>query len=199
MNTNSSSLGSLATIGAILISLIALITSLIHTSDPSVARNIADIQQEISQLSTHSGALAGPDIASPYLNWGGIVRWGAVQAFNQASSTLCSIQAPAATSTLRSFGINFTAGAVYANTYELGYSATTKNSTSTAIIASYTVAANALLTTQATTTLTALTDGVVAPNSWVSFNVSTTTVGSATGPTATGQCSATFDQLQNPL
>src|SRR3990167_1048450 len=47
------------------------------------------------------GAIASPDIQSPYLNIGGVRKWYArSDSFIQASTTLCSIESPRATSTL---------------------------------------------------------------------------------------------------
>lgn len=46
------------------------------------------------------GALSSPSINSPWLRWGGITHWaGHTDALNNASTTLCAIQSPAATST----------------------------------------------------------------------------------------------------
>lgn len=139
-----------------------------------------------------TGSLTGPDIPSPYLNWGGVIRWAAVQQF-QASSTLCAIQGPAATSTLKSAWMRVDTSPTYATQYEIGYSATAKNSTSTAIVASYQLASGANGAVIATTTLTALVDGLVAPNGWINYNLSTSTLSGTS--TATGQCGATFEQL----
>lgn len=52
------------------------------------------------------GALAGPDIASPYLKWGGVATYNASQFMKTATTTLCSMQNPyAATSSLLSFSM----------------------------------------------------------------------------------------------
>ncbi len=54
------------------------------------------VQQTVQNL----GSLAGPDIPFSYLNWGGIRQENRSQSFNQASTTLCSLIGPAASSTL---------------------------------------------------------------------------------------------------
>ena len=46
------------------------------------------------------GALAGPDIPSPYLRWGDLTSWNYNVPMNQGTTTVCSIQSPASTSTL---------------------------------------------------------------------------------------------------
>lgn len=192
---NNLSLGSIA---AVFIALIALATAIFHTSDPAVSASLANLQSQVANLNTHAGALAGPEIPSPYLQWGGVNRWAYQVQINQATSTLCAIQAPNATSTLKSYSVLVNSTAPYTQTFMLGYS-TTKNATTTGIISSYTLGSSVQAALNATTTVTALTginvDGVISPNAWLNFNVSTTTVGSATGPTATGQCEATFEQL----
>lgn len=144
-------------------------------------------------VKAQTGALTGPVIPSPFLVWGGVVSWKAIDAFNTGTSTLCEFQSPAATSTLKGVTVRFDSLPSYATNYELGYSATTQNSTSTAIVASYTPAGTQTQFS-ATTTVTAIAnDGIVAPNSWISFNLSTST---ATGASiATGECTANWDQL----
>lgn len=52
------------------------------------------------------GSLAGPDIASPYLKWGGVATYNTAQFMKTATTTLCSMQNPyAATSSLLSFSM----------------------------------------------------------------------------------------------
>lgn len=46
------------------------------------------------------GALAGPDIPSPYLRWGDVAVFKAAQPMATATTTVCALQSPAATSTL---------------------------------------------------------------------------------------------------
>lgn len=59
------------------------------------------------------GALAGPDIPSPYLRWGDVSTWQysmsmVTNSYNGASgsTTPCAIQSPAATSSLVWFGLD---------------------------------------------------------------------------------------------
>lgn len=139
-----------------------------------------------------SGALAGPIIPFPYIQWGGVTRWAAIDNF-AASSTVCAIQAPAATSTLKSATMLFFSAPAYSTSYEIGES-TTLNSTSTPIVASYTSGAGGTISQIiATTTVTALPDGIVPPNAWINFNLSTSTASGMNQ--ATGECTATFDQI----
>lgn len=138
------------------------------------------------------GALTSPIIASPVLSWGGVPDYRYTQSF-QASSTACAIQNPLnATTTLTFATANITSSPAYAVTYELGESLT-KNATTTAIVASWTVASNGVGQVVATTTNTALVDSTVPPNAWINFNLSTST---ATGINqATGDCEVGFRKL----
>lgn len=137
------------------------------------------------------GAVSSPDISSPYLAWGGVREWRGSAAFN-ASSTLCAIQGPAATSTLQFANMAFTSQPAYTTSYMIGYSAT-KNATTTGLTALTAEAAGELSPIVATTSVTVLKDGIVAPNAWINFNLSTST---ATGLNqAIGRCSAGFREI----
>lgn len=47
------------------------------------------------------GAATSPDIASPYLQWGGVTHWAASATLRTGSTTLCTLVAPYGTSTLK--------------------------------------------------------------------------------------------------
>lgn len=77
------------------------------------------------QVAQKVGALAGPDIASPYLTWGGVAHWAAhTENLTQATTTVCALQSPAATSTLRFGQIRFTVSSTSASTVYLAKAAT---------------------------------------------------------------------------
>lgn len=65
------------------------------------------------------GSLAGPDIPSPYLNWGGVQEYRASSGLNQASTTVCTLQSPAATSTLQFASVQITGATTTALTYSI--------------------------------------------------------------------------------
>lgn len=71
------------------------------------------------------GALAGPDIASPYLRWGGVAEWAGSRTMNgdAASTTICNIQAPTASSTLTFAGVRLNTGTGTAMTVRMYKSA----------------------------------------------------------------------------
>jgi len=78
------------------------------------------------------GALSSPDIQSNWLRVGGVLREYRSKELATATTTICSFQAPAATSTLVFASVNFSTGSSTAITLVLG-SATTQFATSTLI------------------------------------------------------------------
>ena len=144
------------------------------------------------------GAATGPELPYKYLSVGGVRTWYSHStSFPTATSTLCSFQSPAATTTLVAATMNIknTTGT---NTFQVGRAAagaSNVNSTATTtLLASLTVGSVSYGELVATTTLTAsgLTDGVIIPYSWINFKVGTGTPGTIT---FTGSCSAVFREL----
>ncbi len=144
-----------------------------------------------TQNQIQSYGSASPDIPSPYFSYGDLRHWATKTTMYQGTTTLCAMQSPAATTTLRSATANFTFSATYANDYQLA-NATSAFATTTNL-GKITIAANALGTLVATTTVTALTDGIVAPNTWINLKVSTSTASTTFAPI--GTCAATFIEV----
>ena len=67
------------------------------------------------------GALAGPDIPSTYLQWGGVATHNFSQSMTQGASTTCQWLTPAATSTVR-IAARFTLASTSAVLVEMGKS-----------------------------------------------------------------------------
>jgi hypothetical protein len=106
-----------------------------------------------------------------------------------ANVTVCSVRSPAATSTLESATVLFQSVASYAATFQMGWGAS--NTATTTRIAELTVGAGVKFATLiATTSATALTDGVVPPNSFINVNVATGSVSSTFAPV--GTCDVVF-------
>lgn len=151
----------------------------------------------IGKVTTHeptkaiqAGSVSSPDVTSPYLSFGGVRSWAYSPDFRTATSTLCSIQSPAATTTLVSFTANFATAAVsYANDYQAGNAATSQATTTN--LGKITVAANGLGTLVATST--SLTDNIIPPLTFVNLRVSTTTASSSYAPT--GKCNVVFREV----
>jgi len=137
------------------------------------------------------GALTGPDIPYPYFSFGGVRRFaGSTTSLTQATTTVCAIQSPAATSTLVGGGIRLQVSSTTASTVTIA-KATTPYATTT-LINSSSVSANAQATIlAASTSVSALsqTDRTFAPNQYL-------VVGMAGGSgtfSPTGVCHATWE------
>lgn len=156
--------------------------------------------QVVTQPSTSLGALAGPDIPWPYLGVGGQRDWRDGKAFTlNATSTLYSVEVPYATSTIPVGGVaclvKNSSGAT--QNFELGYG-TNSNSTTT-VLARAQVLNGDYAEIVATTTATALTDGVVIPTRttdrrWINFRVASGTPGTL-ATAFSGGCMSVFRQI----
>ena len=107
----------------------------------------------------------------------------------QASSTLCAIQSPNATSTLTMAAVNFSSTPSYSQIYELAEDPTAFSST-TALVAAYGIGASGTASFIATTTGSTL---VVAPSSFITLKLSTTTASATFAPV--GYCSVEFQVI----
>lgn len=86
------------------------------------------------------GSLTGPDISSPYLNWGNVSLFNVGIQAAATSSTFCSIQNPAhATSTILGVGLSVAATGLGAQTFDVGTSTTNLGTSSPAILKAATV------------------------------------------------------------
>lgn len=113
------------------------------------------------------GAATSPDISSPYISFGNHPLWANhVTSLIQASSTVCSLQSPAATSTLISAGIQFTLASSSAVIVDLAKSASPA-ATTTKIGTTYTVGASNQATIVASSTGSVAGDATIfAPNTY---------------------------------
>jgi hypothetical protein len=80
------------------------------------------------------GALTGPDIPSTWLRVGGVTHYFAHMNGNTASTTLCSMKAPVATSTLISATVEITSGSSTAGLITIAKAASTSNNATTTIL-----------------------------------------------------------------
>lgn len=127
------------------------------------------------------GALTGPDIPSKFLRVGGVTFHYHHQNFSSATTTICSAQAPAATSTLQSVFAVFGNSSSTATTIDLGYG-TNSNSTTTTIT-------SAALAPNDNTHFSFASTTVIAPNTWVTIGMQ----GGDTGVfSPTGTCNIIF-------
>lgn len=135
------------------------------------------------------GAVSGPDSSFPCETHNGVMQCFERTKMRTATTTVCSIKSPTASSTLVSAAAHFETASSSALLIEMG-KATTPYATTT-LLARLSNAAGAKASVIATTSATALTDGIVAPNSYI--NVMIAGAGGATSATApVGNCQATF-------
>lgn len=112
---------------------------------------IKPVQQVIKQVVPNVGALSSPDISSPYISWGGVRQYAGSMSLNQATTTLCAIQSPAATSSLAYASFRMTLATTTASVLTFAR-ATTAFATTTIIGNQITIASGAQATVIASTT-----------------------------------------------
>lgn len=141
----------------------------------------------VVERTIQAGSVSSPDIMSPYFSFGGLKHWaGRTDSLTQATTTVCAIQSPAATSTLAWAGVLFKVSSTTASIVTLATS-TSPYATTTLLIANN-IGANA----QGYVNFQGSSANVLAPNTWV-------VVGMAGGTgtfSPTGTCQAEFMALE---
>ena len=137
------------------------------------------------------GALSGPDIISQYLSVGGVRREYRQTSMVAATTTLCAMQAPAATSTLVSTSFQITTGTSTAATIDVGTS-TTAFATTTNLVTAKSIGSGAQGYAYWTSVGGAVNDNIMAPSEYV---VVKTAGAGLSGYTYGGRCQATFEVL----
>lgn len=142
-------------------------------------------------------AVSSPDILSPYFSFGGLRHWaGHRSTMASATTTVCSIQAPAATSTLMLGSANFAIASSSATI--ITFARSTSPSASTTLLASSALGASAQGTMIVMATSTALgldSHLVFPPNTYFNVSVQAGDIGGMTGLAPTGSCAAEWVQL----
>ncbi len=119
------------------------------------------------------GAVSSADIFSPYLCVNGVCEFFNRKAFNQASTTICSIKSPNATSTLRRpAGVTMAVSTTSASILTIARAAT-PFATTTLIGSALGIAANAQANFVASTTATQDASGaaIFPPNTYLNFSL----------------------------
>ncbi len=142
---------------------------------------------QVVEKTIQAGAVASPDIMSPYFSFGGLKHWAVrTDSLSSATTTVCALQSPAATSTLAWAAVLFSVSSTTASTVTLATS--TSAFATTTLLTSTSIAANA----QGYINFQGSSANVLAPNTWV-------VVGMAGGTgtfSPTGTCQAEFMALQ---
>lgn len=146
----------------------------------------------INQVNPVVGSVSSPDIQSPYFSFGGVRQWaGKSDSLIQATTTVCAIQAPAASSTLMLASLHLSVSSTTASTITIAKSAT-PYATTTIFGSQMAVAANATATIIASTTPVAAAGGVTQFNGgeYVVFGMQ----GGIGSFSPSGTCQAVFVQ-----
>jgi hypothetical protein len=148
------------------------------------------------------GALSTPSLG-PWFDVGGVRHWGTSMELRQGNKTVCSVQGPAATSSLihASLVVN---QQDYATTYEIGIAASATATTTRVAIDS--ISANTWDAVSSFASSTPILSGlfpegpvngainiVVGPHQYVNVNVATGTVSATFDPV--GHCNIMFREL----
>ena len=139
------------------------------------------------------GALAGPDIASPYLKWGDVRTWQAQPSLQTATSTLCSIATPSATSTLVTAAIILDS-TPHSFIAQIGTSDNTGSILTTLGIGNIGTSIGLVTLVASSTSANSGAQLVVGGGKILNFNLSTSTAVGATF-VPTGRCTAVFREL----
>lgn len=145
---------------------------------------------QVVERTIQVGAVSSPDIISPYFSFGGVRQWATHQSVAQATSTFCAMQSPAATTTLLRASVNLTFASSSAQNVVLTR-ASTQYATTTLLGQLSTPAGGQGVIVATTTTLT---DGIVAPNSWITAGW-TGALGDGTNSAPVGTCNAIFVEV----
>jgi len=149
----------------------------------------------IERITQLGGGAAGPESTDDYYCNIGVCTHFRRVAMRQATSTLCSFKTPSASSTLAHLSARFGTTASYATAYAFGND-TTAFSTTTILVAPYSAPANAQLSIVASSSIAAMVDGVLPPNTFVNLKLSTSTAGASATFAPVGVCEAMFRTLQ---
>lgn len=132
------------------------------------------------------GSITGPVIPFPYHTWGGVTSYRSHTAMQTATTTLCAIQTPSATSTVTFSGWSITTGTSTAATIDIGIGSTAYATTSTLVSGT---SVNSGATGAAAYAAANGTTAVVGPNKYLIVKTNGAGLG---GYTYTGTCSAEF-------
>lgn len=141
------------------------------------------------------GALSGPDIPSPYLQWGGVHEFRGENDMAGATTTPCYIQSPSGTSTLDYAAFRLSVASTSATRWDFAR-ATSPYATTTAIGSVHLVAAGEQTTAFASTTGANGPSIVFPPNNYLVIGarggISDGDGAVATGFQPRGWCQASF-------
>lgn len=151
------------------------------------------LSEKPESLQNSLGAVASPDIPSPWLKWGGVTKYNGHDAdLTQASTTICAIQAPTATSSLTHAAVQLSVSSTSASSLVIAKS-DTAFATTTQIGTNYAIGAGAQVTVVASSTPAAGNATLFSPNQWLVVSMQ----GGAGGTfSPTGVCQASWTAIK---
>lgn len=162
----------------------------IYQEDKGV--NVTGVIDSEDYGNTKLGAVSGPDLYSPYWNVNGVRQWFVRQPMNRATTTLCSMRAPAnATSTLHFASFQIVLGTSTAATIDIGTS-TAGFATTTNLVAAKSIASGAQGYSYWSPAGGSVDDAKMAPGDYV---VVKTAGAGLSGYTYRGFCQSIFIEL----
>lgn len=147
------------------------------------------VQKVIDQTVTKFGATS-PDFSSPYISYGDMDFWASKSAMRTATTTLCAIQSPSATSTLEFAFFSITTGTSTSATIDIA-TGTTAFATTTNLVSAVSIGSGATGQQWWSPVGGSVNDNTMAPNTWVLVKTAGAGLG---GYTYTGSCGAGFNQ-----
>ncbi len=163
------------------VALVALVVAVVSFGKPRTSTTVVE--------SPNYGAVSSPDVQSDYLCVGGVCQTYRRSELKSATTTLCALPSPAATSTLDFASVRIAStGTTSALTLSIAKSATAF-ATTTLLSGDQAVAANGPHTSFASTTVPL---AIFSPNTWLVVSIAGGTGGQAlTVPS--GSCDAVFN------
>lgn len=137
------------------------------------------------------GAVSSPVLNSSYFSFGGVMQHAYRVKMNTATTTLCAVQSPAATSTLVYAGYQILVGTSTAANIDIA-KGNTSAATTTLLVTGTSVGSGATKEMSWTTAGATAADDIMAPSTWVL--VKTATPG-LSGYTYNGTCSVVFQEF----
>jgi len=163
---------------------------------PSKTEVVRDVVTESPEYPQYVGAVASPDIPSPYLSWGSGPIWRGTASWASGSTTVCSFRAPSDGKLL-----SITAGPSVATTSLDLVLATSTVQTGTTTIFSHKSIGGSVGTyftwnpSVSTTSVENTLNGMIKKDIWVNLGVTGPGVSSVNGVGAAGTCSYIFEQV----
>lgn len=146
------------------------------------------------------GSNPGPDMYSPFLNFNGVKSWYNSLSMQKATTTLCAIQSPAATSTLAFASVRLNTATSTITVINVAKASTAFSSTT--VMGTMTIPASESTLFTASTTDNGSNDRadenfIFPPSQWLNVFIENAFKGGAnpTGYVPDGQCKAVFTEI----